>query len=431
MDDLVDVVLCDEQTLQQVGTGLCVLQVIAGAADDDLLLKGQIFVDDVAQGEDLRLGLVIHQRQHIDGEGGLQLGLCKQAVEYHLRIGVPLQLDDDPHTVAVRLVPDVGDALQTLVLHLIGHALDEHPLIHLIRQLRDDDAGAVVAELLELVAGPHHHPATAGGVGGPDAAASHDKATGGEVGTLDIGHQVRQRGIGIIQHVDAGSDDLPQVVGRDVGGHAHGDAGGAVDQQIGEAAGQHTGFLAALVKVGVPVHGVLPDIPQHFIGNFGKTGLRVTVGSGGIAIHGAEVAVAVHQHIAHGEILRQTHQSVVDGGVAVGVIPAQHVAHAGGGLLKGAVAGEVVLVHGVENTPVDGLQTVPHVGQRPAHDNGHGVFDVGLLHLRHQRALDDVLVREADLLGIVLGLLTHILLLLVRGLGINNPDSQRTWRFSR
>ena len=132
------------------------------------------------------------------------------------------------------------------------------------------------------------------------------------------------------------SDDLPQVVGRDVGGHAHGDAGGAVDQQIGEAAGQHTGLLAALVKVGVPVHGVLLDIPQHFIGNFGKTGLRVTVGSRGIAIHGAKVAVAVHQHIAHGEILCQTHQSVVDGGVAVGVIPAQHVAHAGGGLLKGA-----------------------------------------------------------------------------------------------
>ena len=24
--------------------------------------------------------------------------------------------------------------------------------------------------------------------------------------------------------------------------------------------------------------------------------------------------------------------------------------------------------------------------RRPAHDNGHGVFDVGLLHLRHQRA---------------------------------------------
>ena len=125
-DDLVDVVLGDEQTLQQMGALLGLLQVVPGAADDDLLLEGQILVDDVPQGEDLRLGLVVHQGQHIDGEGGLQLGLGKQAVEHHLRIGVPLQLDDDAHTVAVGLVPDVGDALQPLVLHLIGHALDQH-----------------------------------------------------------------------------------------------------------------------------------------------------------------------------------------------------------------------------------------------------------------------------------------------------------------
>ena len=41
------------------------LQVIAGAADDDLLLEGQILVDDVAQGEDLRLGLVLFTRASI------------------------------------------------------------------------------------------------------------------------------------------------------------------------------------------------------------------------------------------------------------------------------------------------------------------------------------------------------------------------------
>ena len=56
----------------------------------------------------------------------------------------------------------------------------------------------------------------------------------------------------------------------------------------------------------------------------------VTVGGGGIAIHGAEVAVAVHQGVAHGEVLGQTDQGVVDGLVAVGVVAAQHVAHAGG-----------------------------------------------------------------------------------------------------
>ena len=111
----------------------------------------------------------------------LQLGLGKQAVEHHLGVGVPLQLDDDAHTVAVCLVLDVADALQTLILHLIGHVLDKHPLVHLIGKLRDDDAGAVVAEFLKFVAGPDHYPAPAGGIGGPDAGPAHDDALGGEV----------------------------------------------------------------------------------------------------------------------------------------------------------------------------------------------------------------------------------------------------------
>ncbi|MPN64634.1 hypothetical protein SDC9_212410 [bioreactor metagenome] len=80
MDDLVDVVLGDEQSLQQMGPLLGLPQVEFRPADDDLLLKAQIFVQNVAQGQDLGLALVIHQGQHVDGEAVLQLGLGKQAV---------------------------------------------------------------------------------------------------------------------------------------------------------------------------------------------------------------------------------------------------------------------------------------------------------------------------------------------------------------
>ena len=59
MDDLVDVVLRDKQTLEQVGALLRLLEVVFRAPDDDLLLEGEVFVDDVAQGEDLRLALVL------------------------------------------------------------------------------------------------------------------------------------------------------------------------------------------------------------------------------------------------------------------------------------------------------------------------------------------------------------------------------------
>ena len=196
--------------------------------------------------------------------------------------------------------------------------------------------------------------------------------------------------------------------GGNVGGHTDGNTGGAVHQQVGEAAGQDTGLLAALVEVGVPVHRLLLDVPEHLVGQLGHAGLGVTVGGRGVAIDGTEVTVAVHQHVAHGEVLAQTHQGVVDGLVAVGVVAAQHVAHAGGRLLKGLVAGEAVLVHGVQDAAVYRLETVPHVGQGPAHDNGHGIFDVGVLHLLDQGSSFDHLVRETDLLGIVLGFFTHL-----------------------
>ena len=66
------------------------LQIVLSAAGDDLQLEGQIFINNMPQGQDLRLLLIIHQRQHIDGEAGLHLGLGKEAIQDHLRIGIAL-----------------------------------------------------------------------------------------------------------------------------------------------------------------------------------------------------------------------------------------------------------------------------------------------------------------------------------------------------
>lgn len=34
---------------------------------------------------------------------------------------------------------------------------------------------------------------------------------------------------------------------------------------------------------------------------------------------------------------------------------------------------------------MDGLQAIPHVRESPAHDDAHGVLNVGFLHLGDQR----------------------------------------------
>ena len=325
------------------------------APDDDLLLEGEILVQNVAQGEDLRLALVIHKGQHVDRKARLHGGLGKETVQDHLGIGVSFQLDDHAHSVAVRLVAQIRDPLEALFVHLVGDVLDELALVDLVGQLRHDDAGAALAVLLKLRAGAHDDLAAAGEIRLPDPAAAHDDAPGGKVRPGDVLHEIGERGLGVIQHADAGVDDLGEIMGRDIRRHADRDARGAVYEQVRELGGQDAGLLARLVKVGVPVHGLLVDVAQHLVGDLRHARLRVTVGGRGVAVHGAEVAVPVDEHVAHRKALREAHHRVIDRGVAVRVIAAQHVAHAGGGLLEGLVRGEPVLVERVEDAPVHGL----------------------------------------------------------------------------
>ena len=56
-------------------------------------------------------------RQHDDAERRLQLRVLVEVVEDHLGLLAALQLDDDPHAVAVRLVAQIGDALDRLLAH--------------------------------------------------------------------------------------------------------------------------------------------------------------------------------------------------------------------------------------------------------------------------------------------------------------------------
>jgi hypothetical protein len=105
------------------------------------------------------------------------------------------------------------------------------------------------------------------------------------------------------------------------------------------------------------------------------------LGSRRIAVHRAEVALAFYERIAHGEGLGQSDHGLVDGRVSMGVVLAHNISHHTGGLLEGLIVGHALLVHGVKNASVDGLQPIPYVRQRSTYDHAHGIIDVGRLHL--------------------------------------------------
>ena len=222
VDDLIGLIHHQLQTLQNVLTLFGFFQVVGGTAGDDLKLELEILLQHLLQGH--YLGHAVFQRQHNDADGILQLGKAVQLVQHHLRVGTHLQVNDDAHALAVAFIIDVADAVDTLILYQLGDAFDQTGLIHHVGDLPHDDALPAVLHFLYLGLTAQGDLAAAGGIGGTDTAAPHDNAAGGKIRPLNVLHQFIQLGFGVVDEVAYRVADLPQIVGRDIGGHTHRDA---------------------------------------------------------------------------------------------------------------------------------------------------------------------------------------------------------------
>jgi hypothetical protein len=151
--------------------------------------------------------------------------------------------------------------------------------------------------------------------------------------------------------------------------------------RFGNPRRQHRGLALGLVVVGREIDRLLVDVGEQFVGDARHAHFGVTHGRRGVAVDGAEVALPVDQHVAHRERLRHAHDGVVDGRVAVGVVLADDVADDAGGLLVGLVPVVAEFAHGVQHAPVHRLEAVADIRQGAAHDDAHGVVQVGLTHL--------------------------------------------------
>ena len=151
--------------------------------------------------------------------------------------------------------------------------------------------------------------------------------------------------------------------------------------RFGNARGQDFGLDFAVVEIGAEIDRFLVDIFEQRGGDAGETGFGVPVRRGRVAIDRTEVALAIDERIAQGEILRHADERIVDRGVAVRVELAEDFADDLGALAGGAIGREAHFAHAVEDAAVDGLEAVADVGKGASHDYAHGVIHVRALHL--------------------------------------------------
>ena len=175
--------------------------------------------------------------------------------------------------------------------------------------------------------------------------------------------------------------NLAQIMGWNVGGHPHGNAVGAIDQQIWKACGKYRWFFFLVVVIGLEGNSFKTQIVKQCIGNLFHTHFCVAHGCRWVAVNGTKIALPLNQWQAHGKVLGHAHQSVIDSAVTMGVVFTDHVANHTGGLSVRFVKTVACFLHGKQNPPMHRLQTISNVGNGPRHDHAHGIIEVGFFHL--------------------------------------------------
>jgi hypothetical protein len=183
-----------------------------------------------------------------------------------------------------------------------------------------------------------------------------------------------------LQQADLRLPELAQVVGQDPRGHANGDALDTQHQHHRQLHRQTYRLAAASVVAGNELGERL--VEEGLEGQRREATLDVSSSSRGMTRDQvAEVPLAIDEVV----LVRQHHQRVADGGVAMGVELhgfADHVRHL-------VVAAVVHLEEGVEKPPLDRLQAVAQLRDRAVQDEVARVLQEVPLHQRFElRHLD-------------------------------------------
>ena len=419
-DDLVDVEQHQLPALKDMDAVLDLAQAVGAAPANGMQPEVDPFLQDLGE-RLLAWPLVLAQHHQVDGHRGFQTGAGQQRVDQQRLLDAGgLGLEDQAHgsltaafvTHRIHHVQDLRLGLQLLrcegllaaahlriaqLLDLFQHLLGRDAMWKLV----DNQLPLAPGQFLDVIAGTHADGAPAAAIGlGQVRTAADDLAAAREVGAGHDLHQRLVRQLRVADESDGGLGHFHQVVRRDLGGHGHGNARGAVEQDHRQPRRQQLRLGGRAVVVGHELHRTLVDLVKQQAGVLCEPCLGVTHGSRTVPIARTEVALAIDQRVAQAEVLRHAHHRIVGGGIPMRVIFAQHVTHHPGRLDRLGGRPQPHLVHGKQDAPLHGFLAIAHIRQRSASDGGDGVVQIGPLGVAGQCQPVGALFLVKDDLGI-------------------------------
>ena len=287
---IINAVLGFHQAFEDVGTGLCFLEVKRSSSLDHRFSMSHIGVNHRREVQED--GTPVKDTHHVGRIRLLESARFEQLIQDSVRVSVVLDFNNNADALFRGLVADVPDADDDLLVDQISD-LDQHiGLLDLIGDFVNHDTLAVLV-IKHLALRTHVETALAGGVHVDDTVDAMDGCSSGEVRTLYVLHVFFYRDIwfailscfknGIDVEVDR-SSNFCQVVRWNSGGHTNCNSVAAVQQKIGKARWKHGGFVLRIIEIRLEIHGVLVDVIKHVLGNSVETAFRVSHGGRWVTI---------------------------------------------------------------------------------------------------------------------------------------------------
>src|SRR5690606_35871022 len=225
-DYFVEVVERNEISFQDMCPPFRFRQCELGTPDVHVMSVVDEILDKILQVKGQRPAL--DQRHVIDAEGRLQRCVLVKVVQYDVTYRVLLEIVHDAEPLPVGLVSNVRNAFDNLVVYQGRRLLDHLGLVHLVGNLRNDDLFPTAGAGHDLCPPAHDDPPTPGKVGFAYALNAVNDTTRRKIRGSDVFHELGNGDVVVINVGCNAVHHLPQVVGRHVCGHAHGNPGGTV-----------------------------------------------------------------------------------------------------------------------------------------------------------------------------------------------------------
>src|SRR5207253_1586433 len=142
-------------------------------------------------------------------------------------------------------------------------AFDEGCAIDVVRNFSDDDLFFAAFELFDAGLAAHLHTASSGLEILFDSRNAADDAAGREVRPFYMFHQLLERDFGIVDLRTDSINHFAEIVRRNIGRHAHGDAGSAINEQIWKGSWENRRLGACFVIIWDEIDGVLFHVGHH------------------------------------------------------------------------------------------------------------------------------------------------------------------------